>query len=129
MKKAVFLLALIAGGSVYGQKVQDSLTMSRFNIPSNELTPMEFDFSYYSKNYEEVFGRFNFTNDANNFGARNVYVGYGDRHYYQGNSTFIMEMPNAIHNLNFCEGQDVVAMIKNLSAVFSAEKDYSVKQE
>lgn len=129
MKKAVLLLALIAGGSVYGQAVQDSLTILRFNVPGNTLAPLQLDFSYYAKNYEKVFGEFNFTNDANNFAARNVYVGYGDRLYYMSNSTFIMEMPNAIHNLNFCGGQDIIGGIKNLTSLFNSEKDYSVKQK
>lgn len=128
MKKAIFFLAFITGTSAYSQSVADTLHSTRFKAIATNLKPMNIDFSYYGKNYDKVFGEYNFTRDANNFGMRNVYVGYNDTFYYQSSSTFIMEMPNAIHNLNFSGGQDVIGGLKNLASLLKFEKDYSVKQ-
>jgi hypothetical protein len=127
MKRVLLIIAFIAGSTAYSQTVTDSIQKPLF-MNSDTLLPLKMDFAYYSKNYDKVFGEFNFTYDANNFGQRNVYVGYGDVLYYQGNSTYIMQMPNAIHNLNFSRGMDVVGGLKNLSSLFNSEKDYSVKQ-
>jgi hypothetical protein len=128
MKKAVLYLAFIGGISAYSQTAVDTLSSTPFKDMDKGLKPPDIDFSYYGKNYNKVFGEFNFSYDANNFGSRNVYVGYGDVLYYQGNSAYIMQMPNNIHSYNFAGYQDVIGGIKNLSTLFSGEKDYSVKQ-
>jgi hypothetical protein len=128
MKRIILLLAFTAGTSAYSQSTADTLSSTSFKDMDKSLKPLDIDFTYYGKNYDKVFGEFNFTYDANNFGARNVYVGYGDVLYYQGNSAYIMQMPNNIHSYNFAGYQDVVGGIKNLSSLFSSEKDYSVKQ-
>jgi len=127
MKRVVLIIAFIAGTAAYSQTVTDSIQKPLFMNANNLLLP-KIDFSYYSKNFDKVFGEFNFTYDANNYGQRNVYVGYGDVLYYQGNSTYIMQMPNAIHDLNFSRGMDVIGGLKNLSSLFTSEKDYSLKQ-
>lgn len=128
MKKIFIVSVVMVCTTALSQTATDSIAKSRFLKPA-DLPPLNIDFSYYAKNYEKVFGEYNFTNDSNNFGTRNVYVGYGDRLYYQNNSTFIMEMPNNVHNLNFSGGQDVLGGLKNLTSLFSSEKDYSVKQK
>ena len=127
MKRVVLIIAFIAGTAAYSQTVTDSIQKPLFMNANNLLLP-KIDFSYYSKNFDKVFGEFNFTYDANNYGQRNVYVGYGDVLYYKGNSTYIMQMPNAIHDLNFSRGMDVIGGLKNLSSLFTSEKDYSLKQ-
>lgn len=128
MKRTVLLLAFVMSGMVYGQKVQDTLVLSKFTMADVTLKSQKFDFSYYSKNYDKVFGEFNFTGDANNFGTRNVYVGYNGTLYYQGNSTYITEIPSNWPTYNFAGYQDVIGGFKNLSSLFSSEKDYSIKQ-
>ncbi|PZR11802.1 MAG: hypothetical protein DI539_20350 [Flavobacterium psychrophilum] len=100
---------------------------SQFTAQDDQL-PVKVDFSYYAKNYDKVFGEFNYTNNANNVSPRNVYVGYGNTFYYQRNSTYIMEMPTNINTYNFSGNQDVIGGLKNLASLFSSEKDYSVKK-
>lgn len=127
MKKAVLLLILLTAYLGYSQSVNDVLKKSHFDNPDTVL-PVKQDFTYYAKNYDKVFGEFNFTRDANNFGERNVYVGYNGIFYYQGNSAYITEIPSNWPTYNFVGYQDVIGGLKNLSALFTSEKDYSVKQ-
>ena len=128
MKRAILLLAFAVSGLVSGQTVHNVQSVSGFNAPDATIMPLKLDFSYYAKNYNKVFGEFNFTRDANNFGARNVYVGYNGAMYYQGNSTYITEIPSNWPTYNFAGYQDVIGGLKNLTSLFTAEKDYSVKQ-
>ncbi|MHA3787168.1 hypothetical protein ACX0HA_03080 [Flavobacterium hauense] len=128
MKRAILLLAFTVSVLVSGQTVQGTQKVSGFNAPDATIMPLKLDFSYYAKNYNKVFGEFNFTRDANNFGARNVYVGYNGAMYYHGNSTYITEIPSNWPTYNFAGYQDVIGGLKNLTSLFNAEKDYSVKQ-
>ena len=57
--------------------------------------------SFYSKNYIEVFGRFNYTYDAQSIGATKVYVGSNDKFYFNSGSIFITEMPIAGVTTNY----------------------------
>lgn len=126
--KSIFITSVFIVCSVaYGQSVQLLNYKTQFAPTESEL-PVKVDFSYYAKNYDKVFGEFNFTNNANNVSSRNVYVGYGGVLYYQRNSTYIMEMPTNIHTYNFSGNQDVIGGLKNLMSLFTSEKDYSVKK-
>lgn len=127
MKRICFSLMMLASIAGYSQSVPDMQMKPQFQQLDNLLLVKQ-DFTYYAKNYDKVFGDFNFTNDANNFGARNVYVGYNGTFYYQGNSTYITEVPSNWPTYNFVGYQDVIGGLKNLSSLFTAEKDYSVKQ-
>lgn len=127
MKRIFITLAFIICSAVYGQSVQPLNYRTQFATPDSQL-PVKVDFSYYAKNYDKVFGEFNFTNNANNVSPRNVYVGYGGVFYYQRNSTYIVEMPTNIHTYNFSGNQDVIGGLKNLMSLFTSEKDYSVKK-
>lgn len=75
MKKVCCCVMMIASISGYCQSVPDMQMKLKFQQPDTVL-PVKQDFTYYAKNYDKVFGEFNFTRDANNFGERNVYVGY-----------------------------------------------------
>lgn len=127
MKKAILLLILLTGALTYSQSVPDMQMKPQFQ-QSDTVLPVKQDFTYYAKNYDKVFGEFNFTRDANNFGERNVYVGYNGTLYYQGNSTYITEIPSNWPTYNFVGYQDVIGGLKNLSSLFTSEKDYSIKQ-
>ena len=63
--------------------------------------------------------------DSNNFGARNVYVGYDSRLYYQDRSTFIMEYPGP-HSLNYSWNADYIGgLIAGVKLLLNNEKDYT----
>ena len=121
-------MTLLTGVLAYSQAFDDKIKKLGFAQPYIGILPLKIDFSYYAKNYDKVFGEFNFTRDANNFGTRNVYVGYNSTFYYQGNSTYITEVPSNWPTYNFAGYQDVIGGLKNLSSLFTSEKDYSVKQ-
>ena len=127
MKKIFIVSAFLVCAAGYSQSVQPLNFKSQFTAQDDQL-PVKVDFSYYAKNYDKVFGEFNYTNNANNVSPRNVYVGYGNTFYYQRNSTYIMEMPTNINTYNFSGNQDVIGGLKNLASLFSSEKDYSVKK-
>jgi len=104
MKKHLTLIALATACICSAQKLPQSLTVA---VNSNKvghgvlmptITPA---LSFYSKNYTEVFGRFNFSYDAQNIGRTNVYVGSNDKLYYNSGYIFVTDMPSAGVNISY----------------------------
>lgn len=92
---------------------------------TTDFKPLNTQFASFSKNYEKVFGEYNFTFDSNNFGDRNVYVGHDDRMYYQGRSTFIMDYPGP-HTTNYSWNADYISgLVSGVKLIFNQEKDYT----
>ena len=98
MKKHFTLIALATTCFCSAQQLPQSLTVAvnSSKVGQGVLMPtISPALSFYSKNYIEVFGRFNYTYDAQSIGATKVYVGSNDKFYFNSGSIFITEMPIA----------------------------------
>ena len=119
MKKH-FVIALLASGCFcYAQQMPRSLkaAVNESRVEDGILKPsFSPQLSFYSKNYTQVFGRFNYTFDAQTSGQRNVYVASDDKMYFN-NINFITEMPIAgqLTTYNFNDADIVKALFAALS--------------
>jgi len=98
MKKHFTLIALATTCFCSAQQLPQSLTVAvnSSKVGQGVLMPtISPALSFYSKNYIEVFGRFNYTYDAQSIGTTKVYVGSNDKFYFNSGSIFITEMPIA----------------------------------
>lgn len=130
MKKVVGLFFIAVSVGAYGQKktFSDNLFVANAEnkIETADFSRLKNHLTYLSSNYEKVFGEFNFSYDSNNFGSRNVYVGYSDRLYYQGNSAFIMENPGVFNSGNFVWNNDyLTGLLSGVKLIFNTEKNYT----
>ena len=98
MKKYLTFIALATAYFCNAQQLPQSLTVAVNSskvgqgIVKPVITP---ELSFYSKNYTEVFGRFNYNFDTQSIGTTKVYVGSNDKFYFNSGSIFITEMPIA----------------------------------
>jgi len=124
MKKVITTLFLIMAIFAYSQ--QQQLFSNRFpDLTTSDFKPLNLELANFSRNYEKVFGEYQFMFDSNNFGDKNVYVGYDNKLYYQGRSTFIMENPGP-HNMNYSWDADYIkGLVSGLKMLFNNEKDYT----
>jgi len=130
MKKTVGLLVLLATAYVNGQTkmFSDNLSVATAEnkIKVIDFTQLTSHLSYLSKNYDNVFGEYIFSFDSNNFGDKNVYVGQGERMYYQGQSAFIMEHQGPLAAGNLSWRTDYVSgLLSGLKLIFNTQKNYT----
>ena len=104
MKKYLTIIVLTTAYFCNAQQLPQSLTVA---VNSNKvgqgilMPTISPALSFYSKNYTEVFGRFNFSYDAQNIGRTNVYVGSNDKLYYNSGYIFVTDMPSAGVNVSY----------------------------
>lgn len=130
MKNSVALLVFAFGISAYGQQklFSDNLAVANAGnkIQTADFKSLTSHLFYLSKNYEKVFGEYNFSYDSNNFGARNVYVGYDGRTHYLGNSAFIMENQGPLLSGNYSWNADYISgLVSGVKLIFKKEKNYT----
>ena len=95
------------------------------DLATADFKPLNLELANFSRNYTKVFGEYQFMFDSNNFGDKNVYVGYDNKLYYQGRSTFIMENPGP-HNTNYSWDADYIkGLVSGFKMLFNNEKDYT----
>lgn len=133
MKKLLLSIAIIAGATMYGQALPDKLVLASKDISigdSSDFLPIKLDLTYYSKNYKDIFGEYNYTLDSNNFGLRNVYIGHNDKYYYMANSTFIMDMQSSgLNSFNFSDNADYLGGLHDIvKLLFNDQIDYSIRK-
>ncbi|TRW27466.1 hypothetical protein FMM05_02160 [Flavobacterium zepuense] len=119
MKSSLIIAYLIVTGFCNAQQVPQFLqaAVNESRIDEGILKPMfSPQLSFYSKNYTRVFGRFNYTFDAQTSGQRNVYVS-SDNKLYFGNINFITEMPIAgqLSTYNFNDADLITAVLSTIS--------------
>lgn len=83
MKKYIAILAAIIGAYTYGQQIPTDLKLAvkmdkRF--ASDSLSGQ--DFSYYSKNYDKIFGPSLFTEDYLNYSRNAIYINPDNKVFY-----------------------------------------------
>ena len=124
MKKVIITSFLITAMFAYSQQPQ--LFSNKLpDLATPDFKPLNLELANFSKNYKKVFGEYHFMFDSNNFGDKNVYVGYGDKFYFQGMSTFIMENPGP-HNMNYGWNADYIGgLVSGYKLLFNHEKDYT----
>jgi len=132
MKKYSTFLAFALCGICYGQqKVSPSLTVAVNTYKANDswlLPTLNPALSYYSKNYTAIFGKFIYSFDAQNFGRKNVYVGYNDKMYFDSGRTLIMDMPVAGGlNNNGYNDADLVGAVLSIIAGENIDFSYHKK--
>jgi len=130
MKKSIAVFVFAFGINAYSQQKMFSdnlgIATAENKIQSIDFKSLTSHLSYFSKNYEKVFGEYIFSNDSNNFGARNVYVGYDNRMHYQGSSIFIMENQGALTSGNLAWNADYVSgLLSGIKLIFNREKNYT----
>lgn len=128
--KIIVILAFVLGINAYGQKKMFSdnlfVATTQNKIEIADFTKLTSHLNYLSKNYEKVFGEYNFSYDSNNFGDRNVYIGYGDRMHYQGSSAFILENQGLLNAGDFRWRTDYISgLISGAKLIFKTEKNYT----
>lgn len=127
--KLVIIAILLITGAGYSQSLPDKLFLASKDAKTtdSEFLPINLDLAYYSKNYENVFGEYNFMLDSNNFGTKNVYIGHNDKYYYLNNSTFIMDMQSAgLNSFNFVDNADYLGgLYSAFNLIFNNEANYS----
>lgn len=128
MKKYIVVLALSISAIAGAQ----SLTQYNFQQDNLALKTNLPDFTYFSTNYEKVFGEYTYTFNTLNFGQRNVYV--SDSNFYYHGSQNLPYIPSLNQSFVPCENNSTVGAIgisvAGLTALFSGslfEKDYSPK--
>ncbi len=128
MKKYIAILAL----SVSAISGAQSLTQYSFQQDSVALKANMPDFTYYSANYDKVFGEYTYTFNTLNFGNRNVYV--SDSNFYYHGSQNLPYIPSLNQAFVPCENHSTTGIIgigvAGLTALFSGslfEKDYTPK--
>ncbi len=120
-----FCISAVAGAQNFSQySVQQDSLVENAKLP---------DLSYYSKNYNTVFGEYNYTFNTTNFGARNVYV--SENNFYYNGSQNLPYLPPV--NQCYLPGQDTDAVVGvvgisiiGLKALFDGNafaKDYTPK--
>lgn len=129
MKKYIALFALLMSAAAGAQNF-NQYTIKQDSIVQNAKLP---DLSYYSKNYNTVFGEYNYTFNTTNFGARNVYV--SENNFYYNGSQNLPYMSGL--NQCYMPGQETDAIVGaigisviGLKALFDGNvfgKDYSPK--
>lgn len=127
--KLVIIAILLIAGAGYSQSLPDKLFLASKDAKAvdSEFLPIQLDLAYYSKNYENIFGEYNFVLDSNNFGTKNVYIGHNDKYYYLNNSTFIMDMqPSGLNAFNFSDNADYLGgLYSAFNLIFNNEVNYS----
>lgn len=129
MKKNIALFAILVS-AVAGAQNFSQYSIQEDSVVKNAKLP---DLSYYSKNYNTVFGEYNYTLNTTNFGARNVYV--SESNFYYNGTQNLPYMPSL--NQCYLPGQDTDAVVGaigisviGLKALFDGNvfsKDYSPK--
>ena len=103
MKKYLTLFAIATSCFCMAQQLPQSLSVAVHSSKVGEdilkptITPT---LSYYSKNYTDVFGRYNYTLDPLKYGDRNIYVETDTKQYNNLNNKFLTYMPTAGVDVN-----------------------------
>ena len=102
MRNVIILLLIFTGAVSFAQeKIPNVLSLAvKKEKPFSQELKVNIDFSFYSKNFENVLGYYKYTSDNFDYGTRNVYVGYNDSFYYDNNRPIILGMPGAGVDLN-----------------------------
>lgn len=129
MKKNIALFAILVS-AVAGAQNFSQYNIQQDSLVENAKLP---DLSYYSKNYNTVFGEYNYTFNTTNFGARNVYV--SENNFYYNGSQNLPYTPSL--NQCYMPGQETDAIVGaigisviGLKALFDGNaftKDYTPK--
>lgn len=130
MKNRIAIITLLLmTGAGFSQSIPDKLFLASKDTKeaNSEFLPIKLDLAYYSKNYNTIFGEYNFTLDSNNFGVKNVYIGHNDKYYYLNNSTFIMDMQSpGLNSFNFSDNADYLGgLYSAFNMIFNNEANYS----
>ena len=93
MKSYLIIAALVLSSFVYSQVIPQNLNVAvRQNMANTLLPVFNPHLSFYSKNYNEIFGMYNYTFNTLNLGVRDVYVA-DNKLYYNASHLFITQMP------------------------------------
>ncbi|MFP9115128.1 hypothetical protein ACLI1A_14410 [Flavobacterium sp. RHBU_3] len=111
MKKIFIIAVLITATAGFAQQKKLSFTA----IPQDSLKLKLPDFSYFSKNYESVFGRFQYTFDRGAINNRSIYAAPDGNYYSLGDGRYVPTMPIAGNSPLFYnyQGGDIVSGIIN----------------
>lgn len=107
MKKILLISCLTVPFLSIAQHGQSNAVL-RNNILKDYQAP---DFSYYSKNYEEVFGRYQYTFDALNTNNRSIFVAPDGNYYSMGDgrqAPFMAVAANTALHYNY-NGGDIMS--------------------
>jgi len=106
MKKLYVIVAFAICGAAAAQKLSPELSVAVKESGISVPFPAKIggvELSYYSRNYTQVFGSYNYTFDSLNYGSRNVFVGPNSALYYNNEIPEIfITMPMAGVNVNAC---------------------------
>lgn len=99
MKKYFAIAALLLTVYSFGQKLPNNLhtavykTSFKDTVTRPQLSPA---LAYYSKNYEAVFGEYQYTFNSTAFtNTKNIFIAPDDKFYYNAGTKFITNMPFA----------------------------------
>ena len=109
MKKLLLPLLLFACTLTYAQELPKTLSLAVKNTNNYQLSS-ELDFSYYTKNFNKAFGRYNLTSDILNYKERDVYVGFDTFHFGDEHRPLHINMPQPGATIGGCPSGEVFGM-------------------
>jgi hypothetical protein len=132
MKKLFTIVALFAAAISFGQVKNNAYSFRAATAAGSTFTTKLPDFSYYSKNYDKVFGEYTYSFNTMSFSRRSVYV--SDTSFYYNAS---QNLPYIQHlSQNYLYGPESTAegiigiSVIGIQALMSGDlftKDYSPK--
>lgn len=99
MKKYLLFASMCITSGMFAQQLSKNLNIASYNyaVSDNLVKPVfEPELSYYSKNYDAVFGRKFYTFNNTSFSnIKNIYVADSETYYYTASGALIPHIPFA----------------------------------
>lgn len=101
--------------------LKDALQQAKLFSDTQLKPSLGAEFDYYSKHYEDIFGKYLYTFDAGKTGTRYIYMD-GSRYQFSSNNSFVMQMPVTGSSVQLTgTGYNDLALINALSGLLGGE--------